>query len=186
MVIARQGLTLAEFLALPEEKPALEYFEGVVTQKVVPKARHSLLQGMLTQSVNQLAWPRKLALAFPELRTTYQGASIVPDVSVFRWERIRLDANGEPEDDCYDPPDVAIEIRSPGQSVRRLVQRCEWYVANGVALALLVDPLDRSVRLLSPGQAPRVLRGDDPIDLGAVVPELRFTVNELFGALRLG
>lgn len=30
MAVTRQGLTLEEFLALPEEKPALEYFEGQV------------------------------------------------------------------------------------------------------------------------------------------------------------
>jgi hypothetical protein len=38
-----QGLSLAEFLALPEIKPALEYAEGRVTQKVASEGQHSLL-----------------------------------------------------------------------------------------------------------------------------------------------
>ena len=53
MAIARQGLTLEEFLALPEEKPALEYHDGTVTQKVTPKPEHSGLQGELVIYLDQ-------------------------------------------------------------------------------------------------------------------------------------
>ena len=38
MAITRHGLTLEDFLRLPEEKPALEYeADGTVTQKVAPQ-----------------------------------------------------------------------------------------------------------------------------------------------------
>lgn len=37
MAVLNKRMTLDEFLALPEEEPALEYGEGVVTQKVSPK-----------------------------------------------------------------------------------------------------------------------------------------------------
>ena len=36
MAVSQQQITLEEFLALPEQKPALEYFDGEVTQKVPP------------------------------------------------------------------------------------------------------------------------------------------------------
>ncbi|HEV8632979.1 MAG TPA: Uma2 family endonuclease, partial [Chloroflexota bacterium] len=71
----KQGLTLEEFLQLPEEEPALEYEDGVVTQKVSPKRRHGRLQGMLCELVNVFAQPRKLALAFTEARTVFRGRS---------------------------------------------------------------------------------------------------------------
>ena len=41
MTLAREGLTLEAFLALPEEKPALEYIDGTVRQKVAPRPAHS-------------------------------------------------------------------------------------------------------------------------------------------------
>jgi hypothetical protein len=41
MVAVKQGLTLDEFLALPERKPALESADGMVTRKTAPKGRHS-------------------------------------------------------------------------------------------------------------------------------------------------
>ena len=62
--------TLEEFLRLPEEEPALEYMDGVVTQKVAPKGRHSWLQLSLAEYFNGHTRPRKLALAVPELRAT--------------------------------------------------------------------------------------------------------------------
>jgi Uma2 family endonuclease len=39
-----EQLTLDEFLRLPEEKPALEYARGVITQKMAPMAWHGRLQ----------------------------------------------------------------------------------------------------------------------------------------------
>ena len=185
MVIARQRMTLAEFLALPEEEPALEFADGEITRKVSPKGQHSRLQVSLVQRFNQFAEPRRLALAFSELRATFAGASPVPDVAVYRWERIPVDEQGEIVNDFHEPPDLAIEIVSPEQSVNALVRRCLWYVANGVAVALLVDPADRSVLLFRPGQVPRPLRGPDPIDLGEILPGFELTAEDLFGSLRL-
>ena len=52
MAVTRRGLTLEEFLALPEEKPALEYFNGEVTQKVSPLLRHARLQYKFAELIN--------------------------------------------------------------------------------------------------------------------------------------
>jgi Uma2 family endonuclease len=43
MAIAQRRLTLEELLALPEEEPALEYYDGTVTQKVSPQGQHTVL-----------------------------------------------------------------------------------------------------------------------------------------------
>ncbi|HLH21609.1 MAG TPA: Uma2 family endonuclease [Chloroflexota bacterium] len=184
MAITQQRLTLEEFLKRPERKPALEYEDGVVTQKVAPKSRHSALQGGFLEWINGYARPRHLARAFPELRTTFAGVSRVPDVSVFAWDRIPADAEGNLVDDVFEPPDIAVEIVSPKQGVNGLIRRCLWYVAHGVHLALLVDPTDRSIIAFRPEGRTSALRGADVLDLGDVIPGLRLTVAEIFAALR--
>ena len=186
MAITQQRLTLDEFLKLPEEEPALEFEEGVVTQKVAPKGRHSWLQYKLAEYFNHSADPQRLARAFPELRASFGGRSYVPDVAVYRWERIPWDAQGDVPDEFFAPPDIAIEIVSPGQSVNRLVRRCVWYVANGVRLALLVDPDDRSVIVFDAEGRTRALEGADRMDFGVVLPGLQLSVQELFSFLRGG
>ena len=185
MAISEKRLTLEEFLRLPERKPALEFEDGGVIQKPVPKGKHSRLQYALAELLNRFSMARKLACAFPELRATYGGRSYVPDVALYRWDRIPRDADGRVGDDFFEPPDLAVEIVSPRQGVTALVRRCLWYAANGVRLALLVDPADESVLLFLPDQPTRALRGGDRIDLGDLLPGCALTVQDLFDSLRL-
>ena len=187
MVIAykRSGkrLTLEEFLALPEEKPALEYVDGVVTQKVSPERDHSGLQSTIVYRINAHAYPSKVAFAFSELRTTHGGASLVPDVAVYTWARIPRERTPRGTVDVTTPPDIAIEIASPGQGRQKLLARCRWFVEQGARLALLVDPRRQTVTVVRAGEAPRVLRGDDVLDLGEIIPGLTLVVGELFKVL---
>jgi Uma2 family endonuclease len=185
MVILQQGMTLEEFLALPEEEPALEYEAGRVTQKMLPKGPHSKVQTELARLFDNFAQPIRLATAFTELRTTFGGSSLVPDVCVYRWERVPLDSDGRVVDDFTVPPDIAVEILSLGQSLKDSIDRCRWYVENGVEIALLVNPRDESVRLFRAGEEPELLAGTDAIDLESVLPGFRLTVQQLFQALKL-
>jgi Uma2 family endonuclease len=176
-------MTLEEFLQLREKKPALEYVDGVISRKVSPKLRHGLLQTALAERINAAARRRKGAMAVTEVRTTFGGRSTVPDVSVFRRERIPRESNGEPSDDVFIPPDITIEIVSPRQSVTTLRSRCRWFVSNGVEIALLVDPADRSVVAFFADASMLEWHGSDRIDLRGVVPDLDLTVEHLFRVL---
>jgi Uma2 family endonuclease len=185
MTVTHTALSIEEFLKLPEEEPPLEFEDGVVTQKVSPKARHSRLQFVLADRFIQVGEPTKLALAFPELRATFAGRSYVPDVSLIAWNRIPVDESGRIADDFFEPPDIAVEIVSPEQRVTALVRRCVWYADNGVRVALIVDPADESVLVFRAGQPPEALHGSDRIDLSDVLPGFELTVQELFASLRI-
>ena len=184
MTLTSRPLTIDQFLTLPEEEPSLEFFDGAVTQKLSLKARHSALQSALIKHIDQVAFPEKIARAFPELRTTFAGASCVPDVAIYRWERIPRDERGELVDDVFEPPDIAVEIVSLGQSVNGLIRRCTWYVSRGVQIALLVDPSDRSVVAFRPDGSITSWHGQDQIDLKEVLLDFDLTVAQLFTALR--
>lgn len=183
MAIPQRQLTIDEFLRLPEEKPALEFAEGMATQKVSPKGKHSVLQAAICRLFDSFARARKLAMAFPELRTTFGGRSLVPDVAVYRWSRIPVDDQGRVANDFFEPPDIVVEIVSPEQSTNAVVRRCLWYVGHGVPVALLVDPSDESVLLFRPNQVPRALHGPEKIDLADVLPGFELAVQELFDSL---
>ena len=187
MAITQRPMTLEEFLARPEidEKPYLEFYDGVVTQKVSPKAKHSTLHDELIWQLNRVGRLGKRARVYPELRTTYANASRVPDIAVYPRERIPREPSGEVADDFFDPPDIAIEIISPGQTVTAMTARCQWFVEHGVGIALLVRPRVRAVTRFRPDADPVVLRGTDRIDLDEVLPGFGLTVQELFDSLRV-
>jgi Uma2 family endonuclease len=178
-------MTLDEFLVLPEVWPALEYDGRTVTQKVAPQGKHVFLQSEIVERVNAVTRPGKVALALGELRATYGGLSRVPDVSVYLWHRLPRSPDGQIADRFTEPPDIAVEIVSPGQSMTDLIDKCVWYVRNGVRIALAVDTYRATVLRIRRDAAPDVLRGEDRIDLDEVLPGFELTVSELFSSLVL-
>ncbi len=52
-------ISLESFLALPETKPAQEYDRGVITQKPMPKGKHSRLQSRLARTIDQVTEAKK-------------------------------------------------------------------------------------------------------------------------------
>jgi Uma2 family endonuclease len=181
-----EQLTLEEFLRLPEQQPELEYERGVISQKMPPMARHSRLQVGLCIRFESHGYPEQVATAFSEVRVTWpgEGVSYVPDVSAYCVERVPVDLSGDVPDQLDVLPDIAVEISSPGQGLTRQMNRCRWYVAHGVPVALLVRPDCPPFWTFRPGTEIGPLQGEDVIDLGDVFEGLSFTVAELFGAMR--
>ena len=174
--------TIDEFMALPDESPHLEFDDGVVTQKVAPKPVHSSVQGLLTTLFNQIASPHRLGIAFSELRFVTPTWAPIPDVSFYRRERIRRRGRHLPSE-MFEPPDLAVEIVSPEQSVTDQIKKCLRYIALGVRVVLLVDPQPETVLVFRPGQPLLLLQADDRIVLDDVLPGFELTVSGMFDAL---
>ena len=183
MAIASQRLTLEAFLRLPEQEPPFEFWHGEVTQKVAPKLPHGALQYGFAERISQAAGSGRPFRVFTETRITFTGVSTVPDFVVYRRERIPRDVHGQLADDTTVPPDIAVEIVSPGQSRTRLLARCRWYVANGVRLAVFADPRRRVVRLFRPDAESGDQRNADLLDLSDVLPGFTLTVDDFFAPL---
>jgi len=178
------SISLEAFLALPETQPASEYIDGQVTQKPMPKGRHSRLQGALVTAINQVGEADQIALAFPELRCTFGGRAIVPDVAVYLWERVPFTEDDEVPDDFLLVPDWAIEILSPEQSPTKLIDKLVHCIRQGGQVGWLVDAEERAVTVFLPGQLPTVLKGDETLPVLAALP-LALTANDVFGWLQV-
>jgi len=178
-----QRLTLENFLSRPdlEESPAWEYGGGQAFRKPMPKFRHSLLQKILLGAIDYL--PSRY-LVLPELRCTLGGRSLVPDIVVIAWEKIRFNDLGEPEDNFLQAPDWSVEILSPDQGAGRVIDNLLFCLQCGTQLGWLVDPQDYAVLVLTPPQEIRVFRGAQRLpalpDMG-----LELTPEGIFQGLRL-
>ena len=64
-----------------------------------------------------------------------------------------------------------------------LFVRCLWYVANGVQIALFIDPDRQSVVLFRPGAEPIAMRDTGTLDLSDVIPEFVLDVAAMFAEL---
>lgn len=179
-----QPLTLEAFLKLPETKPASEYINGEVIQKPMPKGRHSRLQGKLCAVINQAAEQPKIAYAFPELRCSFGGRLIVPDLAVFEWSHIPFLADGEVPDNFELAPDWAIEILSPEQKPNKVLGTLLHCLEQGSRLGWFIDPDDLSVLVLFPQQQPVLYEGNSDLPVLPAI-ELTLTANQLFDWLQM-
>lgn len=175
-------LTLQEFLQLPETKPASEFINGEIVQKPMPQGEHSVLQGEFCDVVNQVAKTQKIAYAFPELRCTFGGESIVPDIAVFRWERIPRLPSGRIANRFEIHPDWAIEIISPDQSQTKVLGKLLHCSRNGTELGWLMYPEEESILAVFPGQRVEMYANDDRLPILNGI-ELELTVQTVFGWL---
>ncbi|NJP10393.1 MAG: Uma2 family endonuclease [Leptolyngbyaceae cyanobacterium RU_5_1] len=181
---APKTITLAEFLALPETKPASEYIDGEIIQKPMPKGRHSRLQGKLCNTVNNAAETPKIAYAFPELRCTFGGRSIVPDVAVFEWNRIPFNQAGEVPDNFDLAPDWMIEILSPDQKPNKVIGNILHCLQFGCQLGWFLDPDDVSLLVFLPNQQPELLQGNQSAPVLQSI-DLTLTISDIFGWLKM-
>jgi Uma2 family endonuclease len=178
-------LSLADFLKLPETKPASEYIDGQIYQKPIPKGKHSRLQTRFSSEINRVAEPNRLACAFTELRCSFGGRSIVPDITVFSWDRIPVDENGEIKDEFETYPDWTIEILSPEQSSTRVINKILFCLNHGTELGWLIDPQERLIMIFQPGKQPEVKQEEDILLVLTSLTDLQLSAPEIFSWLNL-
>lgn len=137
-------MTEAEYLALPEEKPYLEYVDGVVIQKPMPTAIHRKLVAFIVHALFE-HHRRAGGDSGPEGRIRLgDGPSYrIPDAAY--W------APGRPSGDDSIPT-MVVKVRSPDQTVGGLREKCRFYRRSGVEACWLIAPESRSVEVFDAGR----------------------------------
>ena len=135
-----QRMTLDEFLTLPEVKPYLEYTDGLVTQKMAAKPdtrQRPAAAGDAVQSGGRSsrAWRGLLRDSFCD---PWVGTG--PRCVVLPTRTDQMARATPSRADFFEPPDIAIEIVSPDQSVTEQIKKCLRYIALGSQVALVIDP----------------------------------------------
>jgi Uma2 family endonuclease len=92
-----------------------------------------------------------------------------PDAAWFnkaRWQKARESGQRYP----VFAPEFVIELRSPEDKIRLLEEKMEEYIDNGVQLAWLIDPAQRTVTIYRAGADAEVLsnpvmvQGEGPVE----------------------
>ena len=168
-------MTLEDFLALPEEKPALELIDGKVCQKPMAKYDHSTAQvGMVIALHEHPATAGGRIMT--ELGLNAPDAALpnhrVPDLAYFRSGR-QLSKPYPSE-----PPDLAVEIRSEGQTVAQQLGRLAFLREQGTGCTILIDPITRTVHVHDHGHEWTAKSGET-VTLGGL-DGFTFAVAKLF------
>ena len=184
-VAAIRPITIEEFLQLPETEPASEFINGKIIQKPMPQGEHSQLQIDLCETINQIAKPQKIAKAFPELRCVFGGLAIVPDITVFRWERIPRLPSGRIANRFEIYPDWAIEILSPDQNQTKVVKNILYCLDHGTQMGWLIDPEEEIIFVYFSDRTIAIFESENALlPVPAFATNFQITLGQLFDWLR--
>lgn len=128
-----------ELLRLSDDGRKYELVDGALL--VSPAGgRHGQIIVRLTIRLGGFVAERRLGEVF-DSSTGYRlpgGNLRSPDVSFVSAERLR--DGGVPQGFLYVPPDLAVEVLSPDDRSRQIIDKVGEYVAAGVRLVWVIDP----------------------------------------------
>ncbi len=183
-MIAPPRLMTADDLArLPNDGQGYELVQGELRTMAPPGGEHGDLASHLNWLLRGYAWPRKLGRVLVE--TGYKLAASPdtvrsPDVSFIREDRLGPD--GIPPGFINGPPDLAVEIVSPHDTMNDVMEKVREYLHYGVRLVWVVVRKTRSITVYRPDGSARVLyaASDDILDGEDVIPGFSISVAEIF------
>jgi Uma2 family endonuclease len=178
---ASRLVTAEEFARIPDDDFHYELVEGRVVRMSPPGSRHGALASRFVALLHQHVDSHRLGVVLTPagFRLASDPDTVrEPDVAFVRAERIP--STGMPDGFWPGPPDLAIEIRSPGDRRATIQAKVADYLARGVRLVWVVDPKAKTVTVHR-GQSPPVSLGvDDVIDGSDVVPGFSCRVERFF------
>ena len=171
-----------EFMALPLNLKLYELVRGMLVEVPMTGYEHGEIETNIIRLLDRHIWPRGLGQITPGdvMFRLEQNPDTLrqPDVAFVRADRLPPREQRR----SYSPviPDLAVEIRSPGNTVRELAAKVADYLRTGVQLVWVVDLDTQTVTVHAPAAVPLTLSAHDEITGGEVLPEFRCPVAAFF------
>ncbi len=178
-MVTQKQLSLEQFLALPDRDITCELIEGKVQPKMSPKRFHSRLTGTLYLLL--INWSKSKGEVGIEWGVTLQknGKDWVPVPDLLYISYDKLPPERFEDELCPFPPELAIEIISPGQSFGDLSEKATDYLNAGVLRVWIVDSQAKTITIFYPDAPPKTKRGKERLT-DEILPELEITVEQIF------
>jgi Uma2 family endonuclease len=175
-------MTAEQLAELPDDGRHYELVRGVLVAVAPAGGRQGENAGQIAGHLWLFAEPRGLGRIYIA-ETGFilaRDPDIVraPDVSFVRAERLPpLDRR---EGFLELAPDLAVEVVSPSDRARDVMDKVIEYLDAGVRLVWIVEPRRRIVTIWTPDRTARILTEADELDGGDVLPGFRLPVAQIF------
>ena len=175
-------MTPEEFLEYPLEDMKAELVRGELRVSPPGGGPHGFAGARLIARLVMFVDPRRLGRVLGD-GVGYQLLQLprtvrVPDASFVRADR--LPAEGIGRGLLKFAPDIAIEVLSPSETASDLQEKLDDYRVSGTTLVWVVDPVRRSVMIVSQSEPLKMLHESDILDGGSVLPGFSCAVIDIF------
>ena len=170
-------MTAEEFMNIDDDYHRHELIKGELLTMTPPKREHGRVVTNLTMILGLHVKAKRLGALYIESGYHIErdpDTVLGPDVSFVAQDRVEF------EDGYYaDPPDLAVEVLSPGDRKAYVERKLAVYLATGTRSVWLVNPRRRTVEVISSTGDRRTLRETDEL-VDDTVPGFRVKVSEIF------
>lgn len=178
----RVRMTYDDLVALPDDGLRHELIDGEHFVTPSPVSRHQLILGNLYRLIATHTHATKIGVTlFAPYDIVFTQYDVVePDLIYFSRQRY---ANVVTEKNAQGPPNLAVEILSPGTRRRDEVLKRRLYERMGVDEYWIVDPKDETVRVhrrIEGKYAVTAIGRDARILTTPLLPGLDISLSELF------
>ncbi len=167
-------------------KPAIEWINGKPVQKLMPTDFHAFIQAAFLRAL--YSWARITTggrgKVGPEWRfqippNSYNNESVVPDVA---YLATYFDLPKTQRRYPAVPPDIVVEVRSPGDDETAIADKRQFYLQWGVKLVIIADPERRTVETQEPDGLVSYLNEGGTL-ISNAFPTLAIPLHEIFAEL---
>jgi Uma2 family endonuclease len=182
MSATTQLFTAEQLFHMPSDDFRYELVEGVLIKMSPTGFEHGDVALTLAYLLKGHVLTHKLGKVLAA-ETGFKLASdpdtvLAPDAAFIRQEEI--DRVGRTRKFWPGAPDLAVEVMSPGDSVRKTDEKARTWLSFGARMVWTVNPGKRTISVYRPGEDVSVLTEADALDGQTVVPGFRCDVKEIF------
>jgi Uma2 family endonuclease len=175
-------MTADELLRLPRDGMRHELVRGELRTMPLNSGGHGIMVIRVSIPVSSNVEKRELGLSFGA-GTGFHIAQnpdtvLAPDFAFVHRDRIPL--TGIPKGFWPGPPDLAVEVVSPTDTLFDVEEKVDEWLAAGVAMVWVVNPKRKTVTVYRSPTSSTILTVNDELDGQDVVPGFRCRVSDLF------
>lgn len=180
-MVAAPHLTPEDLLHMPDDGWQYELIEGELQRMAPDNMGHGHVSDNVAYPLSGHARQHRLGRVYTNIGYTLAidpPTVLGPDISFVRADRVPpIDAQSG---FVAMAPDLAVEIVSPSNSAGEIARKVRIYLAAGVRLVWIVDPVSRTVAVHHPDRTGRILIEGETLDGEDVVPGFALPVAEVF------
>lgn len=175
---AKTLLTIGQLAGLHDESCRYELDEGELITLAPASEEHGDIGAEIVTRLRTFAKERNLGKVYMSDTGFILSPDTLrlPDVAFVKSSRL---GERNPRHYFEGPPDLAVEVFSPSDSVPQLMRKVRQYLGAGCECVWVVYPAERRVHVFRAG-ATRILDAADVLEAPALLPGFSVLVSDLF------